>query len=384
MKLSLVQLTLAFIAFGVLSCGEKTESGNAPESFSLEIVDSIQIDYLGELMLLDYDTQADKYLLATDTYYEYLEVGADGEILNHNKFNQDGVDAVDQAMGLGYFNGDVTVFNPPKGYYRFQDSVKVGEVTIPYPHQIFMMYPKLGMFESGDKIYYPKPWPETLAVNFEEGEFYQALYKLPIIESQDKTTGDTLGALSLPASSPLIGDQVHGFPIPVYSLDEDRLLLSMWFEPKFYVFNKVGDSFVYEKTVEIDIPDWVPYTPVPLDKAEQFFVENGKKRIGNLTNILITKGYYVAVYNKGLSEEEMKALGPPTREGLEVRKKNPSYAALFDKDFNQLAANVPFPIVGNYPNVVNKDGELVVSKVAGLSETEDDGVILYRLKVKVE
>ncbi|PZX50620.1 hypothetical protein [Algoriphagus chordae] len=384
MQLNLPQLAVSTILLSLFSCGEKAENTIEPKAFSLEIIDSVQVDYLGEMMLLDYDAKAEKYLLATDAYYEYLEVNEDGKILNQNKFSEDGIDAVGQALGLGYFNGDVTVFNPPKGYYIFRDSTKVAEISISYPFQVFMMYPKLGVFESGDKIYYPKPWPETLAIKMEEGEFYQELYRLPIIESQDKISGDTLGALSLPESSDLLGDQVHGFPIPVYTLDEDNLMLSMWFEPRFYVYNKVGDQFMFEKTVDVNIPDWVPYTPVALDKAEQFFEVNRKKRAGILTNILVSGDYYIAVYNKGLSEEEMTKLGPPTDGGLAIRKKNPNYAAIFDKDFNQLATNVPFPIASNYPNVVNNSGELIVSKVAGLSETEDDGIVLYKLKLKFD
>ncbi|WP_425640038.1 hypothetical protein ACPUEN_09495 [Algoriphagus yeomjeoni] len=227
MKLNLPHFVLITLVISNFSCGEKTESESASKTFSLEITDSVQVDYLGEMMLLDYDPKTDKYLLTTDSYYEYLEVDGNGKILNHHKFSEDGIDPVGQALGLGYFNGDVTVFNPPKGYYMFRDSTKVGEVTIPYSYQVFMMYPKLGMFESGNKIFYPKPWPETLAINMEEGEFYRELYNLPIIESQDKTTGDTLGALRLPETSVLMGDQVHGFPIPVYTLDQEKLLLSM-------------------------------------------------------------------------------------------------------------------------------------------------------------
>lgn len=384
MNFNLTRFIGLTLAIGVFSCGEKSDSSTSPKTFSLEITDSVQVDFLGEMMLLDYDPKTDKYLLATDAYYEYLEVNEDGKILNHNKFSEEGVNPVGQALGLGYFNGDVTVFNPPKGYYRFQDSTKVGEVNIPYSYQIFMMYPKLGMFESGNKIYYPKPWPETLAVNLEEGEFYHELYRLPIIESQDKTTGDTLGALRLPETSVLMGDQVHGFPIPVYTMDKDKLMLSMWFEPRFYVYNKVGDQFEYEKTVDVNIPGWVSYTPVPLEKAEQFFQENQKKRPGNLTNILVSGDYYLAIYNKGISEDQISQFEPSIERGLAMRKANPNYATIFDKDFNQLATNVPFPATSNYPMVVNNEGELVVSKVAGLSETEDDGIILYKLKLKVE
>ncbi len=227
MKLNSTHFVISALALSIFSCGEKTESSSDPKSFSLDISDSVQVDYLGEMMLLDYDPTADKYLLSTEFYQEFLEVDKNGKILNHHKFSEDGIDAMAQPLGLGYYNGDVTVFNPPKGYYIFQDSTKIGEVTIPYPHQVFMMYPKLGMFESGNKIYYPKPWPETLAINMEEGEFYQELYNLPIIESQDKTTNDTLGALRLPETSVLLGDQVHGFPIPVYTLNQQKLLLSM-------------------------------------------------------------------------------------------------------------------------------------------------------------
>ncbi|UZD23073.1 hypothetical protein PBT90_06655 [Algoriphagus halophytocola] len=382
MKHNLSYLFTFTLTVALFSCGKQSSvDSSEKKSFSFEITDSLQVDYLGEMMLLDYDPKAEKYLLATNSYYEYLEVDEQGKILNHNSFSEDGINAVGQALGLGYFNGDVTVFNPPKGYYRFQDSTKVGEVNIPYPHQVFMMYPKLGMFESGDKIYYPKPWPESLDVNLQEGEFYQALLHLPIIEAQDKASGDTLGALRLPESSPLLEDEVNGFPIPVYSMDGDKLLLSMWFEPTIYVYNKVGDKFEYEQTVSVDIPDWVPTTSVPLDQAEQFFAENQKKVPGNLTNILVTEEYYLAIYNRGLTEAQKTALGSPTDGGLSRRRMNPNFAAVFDKNFNQLASNVPIPIASNFPMVVNADGELVVSKIAGLSETEDDGIVLYKLKL---
>lgn len=368
----------------IFSCSPKEQNEEKEKTFSLEIVDSIQVDFLGEMMLLDYDQKSEKYLLATESYFEYLEVDDQGKILLHNKFSEEGTSPVNQALGLGYFNGNVTVFNPPKGYYYFKDSSKVGELTIPYPHMAFMMYPKLGMFESGNKIYYPKPWPETMNVNFQEGEFYQALLKMPIIESQDKSSGDTLGIVKLPETSELLKEGVHGFPIPIYTIDEDRLLLSMWFEPEIYVYKKSGDGFEYEKTIDVDIPDWVPTTSVPLDQADQFFMQNQKKRPGVFSNILVVGDYYLAIYNRGLTEDQMTDHNPREDGGLSIKRVNPNFAAVFDKDFNQLATSVPFPTASNFPLVVNNQGEVVVSKVAGLSETEDDGIILYKLKLKAE
>ncbi|MBN3518603.1 hypothetical protein JYB62_01200 [Algoriphagus lutimaris] len=53
------------------------------------------MDYLGDLMLLDYDPEKEKYLLSNDTYNKYLEEGELGEILCHHQFNLEGIDAVD-------------------------------------------------------------------------------------------------------------------------------------------------------------------------------------------------------------------------------------------------------------------------------------------------
>lgn len=93
--------------FGMLifSCSPNEQKEEKEKTYSLEIIDSVQVDYLGEMMLLDYDQNSEKYLLATDSYYEYLEVNDEGEILLHNKFSEEGTSPVNQALGLGYFNG---------------------------------------------------------------------------------------------------------------------------------------------------------------------------------------------------------------------------------------------------------------------------------------
>ncbi|WP_057940381.1 hypothetical protein [Algoriphagus resistens] len=381
MKSPFNQITTLVLFCSFFSCAEKNQSESTPITFSLKITDSVEIDHLGEMKLLDYEPKTEKFLLATEEPREYLEVDWQGNILNHNEFNRDGIDVVVRAVSLGYFNGDVTVFDVQKGYFRFQDSTKIGEITLPYDYDVFLLNPKLGLFESGDKIYYPKPVPTSLMANHAEENMFQLMYNLPIIESQDKTTGDTLSALRLPETSEVFDNQIHGFLMPVYTMDKDKLLLSIGIEPKFYVYHKEGDQFVYSKTVEVAIPDWVAYTPVPADKPKKFFEEIRKIRPGNLGNVFTVGDYYLISYHSGISEEELAQLDPSTSYGVDILKRDPYYAAIFDKDFNQLATNVPFPSSSNSPMVVNNEGELVVSKVAGLSETEEDGIVLYKLKL---
>lgn len=134
----------------------------------------------------------------------------------------------------------------------------------------------------------------------------------------------------------------------------------------------------------MNVSDWVSYDTVEKQDAERFYSGMQSKQIGILHKVLEVEGYYLAVYSKGIPEEKMPDRRDRTTAGLNVRRADLFFAAVFDQDFKQLASDIPFPSASNRPLVVNKNGELVVSKFAGLSETEDEGIILYKLKVKAE
>lgn len=120
MKFNLTQVIGLTLAIGIFSCEKKSKSNSEPKRFSLEVVDSVQVDFLGEMMLMDYDTKSDEYLLASNSYREYLEVNELGEILNQNKFDSDGQNAVGTAIVLGYFRGNVTVLTRQKAMLFFR------------------------------------------------------------------------------------------------------------------------------------------------------------------------------------------------------------------------------------------------------------------------
>lgn len=383
MKASFGPVISLSLLLGIFSCGEKKQSDNTSRTFSLEIEDSIQVDYLGEMELIDYDPKTDKYLLAKDYSEEYLEVDDSGKILTHKSFTSDSKDAVGFVLGSGYLDGGVTILSETKGFLIFQDGNKTGEIEVPYQFIPYMIYPKLGAFKYGNKLYYPKPMTETLyELRKEGGKFYSTLYRRPIIEGLDLTSGDTISALSLPESSQLLNGQMHGMLFPVVGEMEKHVLLSTWVEPVIYVYNKVDGAIQYDRTVPIDIPEWVAYTPSELEDREGFYTQNNKRTNGNLVDFLEVGDYYIAVYKRGVEENKMpEKTEDQGKYALAIQMKNPFFAAVFDKEFNQLAVNVPFPATSSTPRVVNTTGELVVSKDASLSELEDDGVIIYKLKL---
>lgn len=385
MKIYISQIARASLLLSIFSCGERSQSDSAPITYSLEITDSIQVDYLGDMRLIDYDEEEDRYLILDNSNRIYLEVTEKGDVVNRNELSPDGLNAVPYVSGLGYLDGKVAVLTPSDGYYLFQDTTIVDKIAIPYPYRTVVFYDKLGIFSDAGRIYFQKPWPLTMDLSMNNWKFYETLYELPIIESLDPTTADTLSVLRLPESSAYLDGRVHGILLPSYSKFDDVLLLTMKFRPEIYVYQKDGVGYEYLKTVEVEIPGWVSYDPVEKDNSAQFYNGMSSKQVGVVLDILKVDDFFIVVYSKGIPEEKMPVdIHDPNTGALSRLKANPFYAAILDKDFKQLATDIPFPTASNFPNVVNKDGEIVVSKVAGLSDVEDDGIILYKLKLKVE
>ena len=146
MKFFKKHMVISFLAIALFSCGGNTEKVNKPINFSFQITDSVQVDFLEEMTLMDYDSNQEKYLLATNEFDEYLEVNDSGEILSQNELTPDGIDAVASVLGFGYLEGDVTVLSERGKYMRFQGGKKVGEINFPYAIQPYTFYPKLGLF----------------------------------------------------------------------------------------------------------------------------------------------------------------------------------------------------------------------------------------------
>ncbi|WP_339877797.1 hypothetical protein [uncultured Algoriphagus sp.] len=210
MRLFFGQIIGSILTLSVCSCGEKKQADNTSSTFSFQLTDSIQVDYLGDMRLIDYDEQQDKYLILDNANRIYLEVSGSGEIVNKNELSSDGLNAVSYVSGLGYLDSKVAVLTPTDGYYLFQNTTKVDEIAIPYPYRTVVFYDKLGIFSEGDRIYFQKPWPSSMDMSMNNWGFYEALYELPIIESLDTTKADTMAALRLPESSAFLDGRVDG------------------------------------------------------------------------------------------------------------------------------------------------------------------------------
>ncbi|WP_026957060.1 hypothetical protein [Algoriphagus vanfongensis] len=376
--------SMAFLV--LISCQEKETENGEVQNFSIVLKDSIVVDFLGDYELKDYEPGSDRYLLRD--YREgssYLEVDGKGTLVHQDQFTSDGVDAVGYVLGMGYFQGAVTVLSETKGYLKFKDSKKVGEIPFHHPFIPYLNYPKLGVFEYGDYVYYPNLISESILDKRKDGSsFFEAVYHMPVLQGQNLATGDTLSAMKIPDESELLDGKVHGMVFPVYSVSDTHVVFSPWIGNRLYVYRKDAGRLVYETRIVLEDPDFVHYEPLDTEDPGEFFIRNQKHSPGVIEDVLILEDYYLAVYKKGIEEIRM----PQREEGkereffMQIEQMNPYFAAVFDREFKQLASGIPFPENIRVPRVVNASNEIVVSKNPNLSETEDDGIVLYKLTLE--
>ena len=384
MKLRILFPTV-FATYLLFSCQSNSDKAVTDFRFRLDLVDSIQVEFLGEMRLQDYDPNLDQYLLVSDVSQHYLEVGSQGDIIHNVPLSTDGVDAVSYPLGYSYVNGKVVLLNEGKGFLHFDKGKKEKEVSVPYSFSSFIYYPKLNYFDLGEKALFPFLWPSDLEMSFDNGDFYLKTYSMPLMLSMDLMTTDTLGMMYLPETSPIKDGKIHGVPVPVVSREGNEWLLSMWIEPRFYVYEQREGKLAYQRTVELKVPDWVGYKALEPSQAGLFFEEIQKLRTGSLVDLLYMEDYVLAIYQKGIPEEKFGVIDRRSPEGIaQLGRMNPFWVAVFDKEFNLLQTDLPLPKGVHAPSVVNKNGELVTTKNPSLSEVEDEGPILYRMKLVKE
>ncbi len=98
----------------------------ASEAYDLKIVDSLRVDYLGYLSLLDINNRG-QYLLNDPQRGAYLVANENGEILEQFILNPDSKDFSSRPYhGPAFFRDSLLVFNTPNGisFHRFDGSLQ--------------------------------------------------------------------------------------------------------------------------------------------------------------------------------------------------------------------------------------------------------------------
>jgi hypothetical protein len=375
-------LTFNYIGLVLLAaCSQSAKDATRSNGFQVAVVDSIQVNYLGNLGVMDFDSTSGLYLGRNNSNDEIVLFDDDGTISHQFTFQKDGPNAVGWTLGLGFFNNKVTVMEVEKGISVFNpDGTHYKKIPIPKDY-IFINGLNFPVRQLGDKLVYYRP---------ERGEFdwqnqadiFKRIYSSPLLEVLDTLSGNIAKTMAFPPNTIYEDGNYYHWMFPIIIKNENEWLLSLMAERKYHVYIENGHELTYSRTVDLDLEDAVDMKGVPLSNSSQMYEVNRFNVFGRFQEIYSHDGLVLVAYAKGVKEEIAMQYDPQDREewGSFVQG-IPRYLAVFDRDHQLLCKDLPLPQGIHLTPVINHQGEILAIKNQEYWGVEEDFGTIYKIKL---
>ncbi|MCE7057407.1 hypothetical protein LZF95_22185 [Algoriphagus sp. AGSA1] len=386
---NLTHLYLLPLAFSILACsGEKEEAEiSTPlseQSLEFEIYDSLVVDYLGSLSMMDISPDGNSILMIdmnTDTIFVSDK---SGKILyKFKKYGDAPGNYTRDRYGVAVFASNQEFLIPStSGIYRYSlngDFVKKYKPEFEYfPTLIITSGNSLQVKDGKAYTNYGGRYNDEFGRN---GIDYQQ--KSTQLEVLDLETGDFSGVIPFPETSKFSSSELayqELFFYPSFRILGDSLYLSFRNEPKIFTYS-VSDLSSPASVRNIPFREFIEKSSEGKELSNGFNFED--LVLGTINNIIpLQKGGFLIDYTGGLTKEKYdqalkEAEGQPNKIWPFAEKLNTGGHVLFDG--NQISSPIEKPtILGNMNKYVSKD-EIWFS--LNFSEAENDYSVIYKTRL---
>ena len=358
---------------------ERTETS----SFQIRITDSLQIDYLGSVWMLDYDSSSQQYLAYGNRDKEVIVLNQDGEIISNFDFASDGPNALGWIDALSLENGKIGLIDRKSGFLKFDiQGNRLWNYKLPYSFTYINGIPGRSFYSLGSELFYLRPERSDNTYSATSASMFQEMYRLPILEAIDTLTHESRLTMPFPETSIYRDGEYHFWMFPELLKSGKDWILSFRQELQFYVYRENDREIKLEKTVSLGLTDFVANKGLPFEQADDYFELTIDQIPGSIQSIYSHGGQTLVVYHKGVAEEIVKRYDREDREArakLNLEKK--LFLAVFDSDFQLLQNEIPLPPGLIFTSLISSDGEILALKDQVYFGSEQDQVIYYKLKL---
>jgi len=382
-------LCLILCSLALFSCGKSDSEQEKPatplseQNLKFEIYDSLVVDYLGNMILMDISPSGEAYLLADQVGDSIFVTSDSGEILNQFMRSGEGPGDYFRRYGAGKFIDEYTIGIPSaKGIFLYQLDGELKEDI----HPEFESHPQLVILNADNlKIHNGKAYTNYSGRYDEElgsmGIKYQT--KATILEEVDLKSGEFTPIIPIPSESRFSSSELayrSFFFYPNWTIGDDSLYLAFKNEPKIYAY-ALGNFSSPQSVKTIPLPKFFEHTPTG-DKIETGFDLMDLFQ-GNINSLILTEDHeFLIDYLSGLTKEEydeaMAAAGDDFNNVWgEAEKLNSGGYILFDgKNISPIIEKPE--ILGNMGKFVSKD-EIWFS--LNFEQAENDYSVIYKTRI---
>ncbi|MBW3467026.1 hypothetical protein [Arthrospiribacter ruber] len=373
--------TCFILVIAMIGCSKEKNSGQSISTdYRFEITDSIRVNHLEELTLIDFH---DGMFLAKMDFSNYFVFDETGDITSHIELKTDGPSAISMAYSAGFFEGEFTIMDMHKGLIKLSND---GDIinNFPIPEDYLYMHPyNRPAFTLGNKIAYYRP--ERDLKDWEDQEkFFRKYYKEPLLEIIDPVTKEVELQMELPETSVYKNGEFHFLHHPKIVKNGKHWYLFLMAEMKFYIYKEQDRDLILKKSVTLTPEGQIPFPQVSLKNSAELFLKLEMIIPSMIEQLFVMDDKIVLIYIKGADENIVMNYDRENQdEWRDFFEALPKYAAVFDLDYKLLQDDIELPSGTISTPIVNKEGQIIVHKNQRLLG-EEDWNTYYMLKLNDE
>ena len=394
MKPSLISL-LGLLLF-ISSChGQANEENQEAKSYTLAIVDSVQVDlYSSGLIITDVNVENGQLLgIQSDPPVAYLLTG-DGEVLKKHELPTEGPNGVGSYLLCGSFYEDGIAL---------MGRVKVNTFDIDFNLRktIRSTYKPFSMVYLGSNHLFELEQPgNNLLVSYFGGpqtelrkhvpEYYEAFNLLDVL---DPHLLDSRTRLELEAEKTELFKPIGRLePDSRFKKGKAFYFLRVMFDVKDQklIYSMRQDTTLYERALpsgEVLSAQTIPFDKFILFQGYSMGIKGydeqsqSRDRSGKIRNLFRTGDFTVITYTSGMKRTEMEALGKGTA-GYDERIERADYFKyLILKDGKRVNPDLRMTDKISYFDMADEAGYIWAHQNLELLEEEPDLITFYKMKV---
>lgn len=373
------------VALSYFSCSLKDNS-SAIESYdySFEIVDSLQIDYLGSLWIIDFDSSSQSYLARGNRDREFMVLDRNGMTLSTLEFPSDGPYALYGPINpIGLRDGEIEFHVMNLGFFRYDfNGNRIWQYKLPFNYFYINGLSGDAIYPLGDAIAFVRPERAEVVTDESLTSIFEGVYGQPILEVIDTVSNVGRETMPFPPNSMYSDGNFNYWMFPTIIRSGKEWILYFRNEMKFWVYQEEGGEVNFDREVSLEVDDAIKPIGVPFEKEEDYSELTENNYPGTIREIYRAKDKILVIYHKGIPEELARQVDRDEASGRrELEKLKQYYVAVFDGEFNLLQNDIPVPKGLIFTTILTEDGEILALKHPDFFETEDDFVVYYKLKL---
>ncbi|PZX51114.1 hypothetical protein LV84_03872 [Algoriphagus ratkowskyi] len=189
---------------GLYSCGEKDKeiSGNTAD-FRFEIVDSMRIDYLGNLWIIDFDSGSQSYLARGNRDMEFIILDRDGLTRSTLDFPSDGPYALNGWLNpIGLRDGQIEFQLSNQGFFRYDfNGNRIWRYELPFDYFYISELSGDPIYPLGDEIAFIRPERAEVVTDQSLKSIFEGIYGQPIMQVFDTVSNRSRETMAFPPNS---------------------------------------------------------------------------------------------------------------------------------------------------------------------------------------